>query len=259
MPRAYRKKNARARKPRRKARSRLADKKINTLVEKRMSQIAKAAATGARAKTYTTMALGAHKVGGQPLVYANITESSNNTLVPLHQLPVHDEDATKDLTGHRLGNEAWIRGFKVSGCLSMVGSSSDMEQCKIQLALFSQKRQADPLAAQVLTDLPDPPVFNPLSGASPDEDQKQDAKSITILARKTFSINPKRSIGYCQPFNFSHYFKKPQKNYFEPSDVSGTNPLTRTYWLTAFADRDLTTGSSPPRIVAEIRTFYFTE
>lgn len=241
--------------------SKLADKKINTLVEKRMEQIAKKEAKKARAKTYKDFELGAYSNSGQVASLVNVTDSSDATLLNIFELPVHDEDATKSTVSQRLGDFAYIRGFKVAGVLRMAGTSSDMMNLRVKCVLFSQRRQIDPLANQILTDLPTPCIYNDLNGSPKDEDQIDDYSKLNIIKTYTCDVKPHRAVAVNKHFEFSHYFKNPIKQQWEPVDVGGTNPMKHAYFLTIFSDRNsASTGlQSPLQVCLNARTYYYTE
>lgn len=240
--------------------TRLADKKINTLVEKRIVEIQKKSEARARAKTYVDYIMGSYNNSGWPAGYVNISHNPDSTLLSMYTIPVHDEDSTKDVTSQRLGNYVWVRGFRITGSLRMAASTNNMNDCRVKLVLFSQKRQVDPLSNQILTDLPVPVMFNELSGALPDEDQKEDRRGIQVHATKIVTIRPTRACEWARPFRLQHFFKVPQKQMFEPTDTSGQNPLTRTYFMTAYSDRDLSNSDqTQPSIVCNARAFYYVE
>lgn len=240
-------------------RSRLRDKKINTLVEKRMSQIAKKEAKKARAKSYKDYHIGSFTANGLVNSTTTLTASPDSMILALYPFVVQTSTTSNSSIGYRLNDFVWMRGFTVSGVLQQAASANDMSEVRVRFCLISQKRQADPLANQVLTDLPSPLLFNRLNGAKPTEDQITDRKSIKVLHSKLVRIKPRGKYAINQPFSMSYYFKSPQKQTFDPSDTQGANPLNRTYWLSAYCDKDISSSDSKITFAATVRVHYFQE
>ena len=218
---------------------RLADKKINTLVEKRCVEIAKKEATKARAKTYLDNELGGYYNSGLPKGAVAVTHKLVDCLCSMHVAPLYDEDTHDgNIIGLRHGDDVWFRGFKVSGRLEMK-LGTDAAKTKVRLCIFSARRETAPQVSQIIDELPSPIVFNNLSGARMDEEEKVETSKVTLLASKVVTLSPITvDLPVYKDFSISHYFKRPQWNQYAADDRAGANPLKRSYWFGAFADRD---------------------
>ena len=240
----------------------LKDRKINTVIEKRMTQIAKKEATRARSKTYIDNELGGFYTTGLPKGAVAIEDQAVDCLCSLHVAPLYDEDTHDgNIIGLRFGDDVWFRGFKVQGRLEMK-KGADSQRTRVKLALFSARRESSPQASQISDELPSPIIFNDLSGSRMDEEEKVETSKVTVLATKVITLNPvSPDLPVYKNFSLSHYFKRPQWNQYEPSDRAGANPLKRSYWFCAFADRESHGSGMEAKIGinANARAFVFTE
>lgn len=269
MPRG---KYRRRRRPRRRRRNKLRDRKINTLVEKRAFQIAKKAATKSREHTYHDTYIGQFATSG--LITNSVAirgwsggsiTNNNSLMLKLHQIPLYDDTPTSGTLmpsriGHRIGEHVWMRGFSVTGCIFTPSASNDATDFRVCLALFSKKRPVGGNAGTVLSELPEYAIYNDLNGRPPDELQKESAKQVTVLKKRIFSVRCQGvKAGRVIPFRFQHWFKRPQKCYYNQSDTAGTNPITRSYFFTVFTDSDLATTAAAPLITCAARSHFFVE
>ena len=261
-------KKGRGRKRGRRTRSRLADKKINTLVEKRMVQIAKKEATKARQKSYIDYRLGVYEPDGSAFNtaagWATLTANGDGTLLSIYSIGKADEDIDISIVSKRTSDHVWYRGFNVKGVIKLRGSTNDMSDFRVKVCLFSFKRPVDAQQADILSDLPVPCVYNDLNGRPMSEEQKLDYSKVTMLASKVINCRPTRALEMFKPFTLSKYFKQPQKQTWYPADSAGSNPQKKVYFFTAFTDRVLPpdssgTASQQPEILCNIRALYFQE
>lgn len=259
MPYAKRSKKPSRRRAPRRHKNRLRDRKINTLIEKRMSQIAKKEAKKSRSKTFKDFGLGSYDQEGRVNSYTTLTDLSDSTRLPLYVVQRSDEDVTSAIESYRLSEFIYVKGFKCAGMLHMPTSNSDMADVRVRLVLFSQKRQVDPIESQLLNDLPTPCLNNFLNGWMGDPDQRQDRRGITVHASKIITIRPRGKVAVNRPFVFQKFFKKPHKQEWDASDGAGINPLVRSYWFTAYTDADVSGTDSKVQLVMTARKYFFTE
>lgn len=233
--------------------------RIGKKLEKRIRQIAKKEATKARDKNEKSYFVGSYFGRGAVAATQDLTDDWTDNLVKLYEVPLYDEDAHQgDQIGKRLSHEVFIRGFRATGQIRM-GGSSTMTDAGVRIVLFRQRRPAAPQSTDVVSDLPLYVVYNNLNGSVPDEDQEEVMSKVQILAQKTIWLRPSYKRDISRNFTLSKFWKRPQKQNFDPEDTLGDNPLDYTYWLTAYTNEDFSSGASAVKLVAEVKMFYFNE
>lgn len=227
--------------------------------KKAVRKIARSEAKKARAKNYKDFYIGTYTNDGR----VNSTVSLDHTLVTvrstLHAVPLYDEDTQGgDSLATRANETIYIRGFAVSGQI-LYDSSSDMRDTVVQLVLWRQKRGATPTEAKVLSNIPTTVYYNKLNGSLPDEDEVELMSKVQILAVKTIPFRLRLKADGRHTFRFSKFWKRPQRQNFAPSDLTGVNPFDYAYFISARTDHDNSTLDINYRIAATIRCSYFTE
>ena len=264
MPSGKRKRTVYLPRRRRKRRkTKLADKKINTLVEKRMVTIARKEAKKSRASTYKDVSLGSYTANGSISTYATQVPTDAPLLgaVDLNILPRYDEDVHgADLVGKRIGDDVWLKGWKIRGMLHVAGSNDMVEQ-RLCMALISARRPvtADHTGPALLNDYPGTLMFNQLNGEVKDEAQRETFSHVKVEKLKVFKLKSISKNSINRPFSFDFWFKKPKRIQYSPSDPNGLYPINRSYFLTMYTDQDHSTGVNGVRFICSIRSFFYTE
>jgi hypothetical protein len=239
--------------------SKLRDKKINTLVEKRMVQIAKKS----RADTYKDIVMGTFNSHGQIQNLSPAIPTTNPSVcrLDLNITPRGDEDAHgADLVGRRPGTDIWLKGFKCSGIITVAGSNAMVNQ-RLTIALVSARRPlgANNLGPNLALDYPTSFIWNEMNGALKTESQKEAYSHVQILKKKVMWLSPKAKATIRVPLRFEHFFKRPKIVKYHPNDDQGVYPLNRSYFLVMYTDADHSSGDNSVRFVLACRKYYFTE
>jgi hypothetical protein len=233
-----------------------------------MVQIAKKEASKARASTYQDQTLGSYSAIGEISTY----RSSGGTLLPLtanpgqnrldlNVCPRWDEDVHgADLTGKRVGDDIWIKGWKMTGCIA-VSSSNTMTEQRVKMALVSARRPvtADHTGPALSGDYPASILYNGLNGSMKDEEQREQYAKVNVLHTKTINLKPITKHDINKPFSFSYFFPTPRREQYDPGDVNGIFPIRRSYFFLVWTDRDHSSGANAVSIVYDCRKYFYTE
>ena len=242
-------------------RSKLNDKKINTLVEKRISEIAKTEANKARKKSYKDYSVGVYDNYGCISDYHHLTDRPSGCFITIHKVASYNPSTSPSTVSKRIGDTIWVRGFKIEGVLNMESSNSNITDIDCKLALIRVKRPEAPQTTHVMSELPTPILYNDLNGGRPMIEQEVDqTNQVQLLGSRVLRLRPKGKIDTNKHFTWSVWFKRPQKNMFAPSDTSGDNPLLYSYWFVAFTDTDTSSNpDSKAQFICNVRKYYFQE
>lgn len=281
MPRKYRKRRPRRR---RKHRSKLSDKKINTLVERRCLQIAKKVVSKEAYPNFVSYNFGSYgEDEGDIPNYGRVLSSDAVTLEPttqrlfaglvtsllvpkVHATETAGNDPLQDILGRRYNDKIYVKGFKIQGRLKLPASTNN-DAVKISIYEVipkwthqGQSTDSGQLAAMLVTASLPPTGFQ----RAPQEDPLF-AKTQSLVVTKTYKLhNHDPSEDVSKLFKMSHYFKKPKLIQYMETDNSGSAPLNRFFYVMfqATGINDDVSGPVPtpsarsPLVCAEIRCYY---
>ena len=264
---AFGKRKRNRRKRRFKKRSKLADSKINTLIEKRIVAISKPA----RADTHQTEHMGSWVAGGRPGNWFALNPSPDPTTcsTALNTAPIYNPASHgADLIGKRIGDKIWLKGFRITGSLKLEGSNNMVHQ-KVCMAIISAKRPPNATATgpPVVNDYATSLMWNDMSGAMKTQVQVENYKSTQVIAKKYYTLKSISKNELHIPVSFSHFFKKPALQVYSNQDTTGAFPLNRSYYFCIFTDRETRVLTNPPADYVNspvlfrlaIRKYFYTE
>lgn len=266
MPLGKRKRNRRTVYLPRKRRRR--PKALTAAAKKQVTRIARKEAGKARASTYYDNTVGSYTALGEVSTYRNqggtllpLTSNPGQNRLDLNPCPRYDEDTHgADLVGKRIGDDIWIKGFKMQGLLSVTASNQMTEQ-RVRMALVSARRPvtADHAGPALTADYPANVLYNDLNGSMKDEEQRELYAKVRVLATKEITLHPKMKADINRPWSFTHWFKKPKREQYDPQDAAGVFPLRYSYFFLMWTDRDHSGGANAVSVVYDCRKYYFTE
>ena len=280
------------RKSQAKGRSKLADKKINTLVERRCKEIAEKAVKSKMVKNSVVGEYGSYYATGQPRIWNQIVSeavpfyvaggflpAAGTPVQPTLRVPLYANQQIGGISyasmpeGARRTNKIYVTGFKMTGMIRKKSSSqySDVDWIRVSLHESALKFNAFPSAAQlasVIGSRTDPPKTGFMIDET-DQDDAQYHKQQKILHSKTYKISTRDAHlnGFAhRTFTFQKYFKQPKMIFYDDSDTQGSSPWNRILWcqvqssgINEDATSNQTMGlptTSSPEIVACCKLFF---
>lgn len=259
MPRG--KVKRRKRRGRRSYASRLADKKINTLVEKRAAQIAKKEVRKSLYKNCVISPYGEYFTSGQCKHWNQISSEPSNTsgafmigagfsatsvTVPDLRVPLQANQSVgtvlyeKMPAGTRRTNKVYVTGFKMQGLLRVrkVAAEPGQDWVKITLHESVLNNNAFPsgsLLEHAMTLDQIPPATGFMIDET-DEDAIQRRKQQKVLHSRTYRLKTDQTTGDVYvPFKFQKFFKQPKMLFYDDTDLTGSAPYNRFLWCTVQA------------------------
>ena len=274
----------------RRRRSRLGDKKINTLVEKRMLQIAQKEDKKNIYRNSVVAYYGDYFTSGQCKHWNQISSepsaftigagfAASSVTVPHLKIPlasmsnIGSLQYTKMPAGQRRTNKVYVTGFKMTGMLRIKRSSSGATGDWVRINLYESVLNNNSFPSGTALDnamtLDHAPPATGFILDETDEDAIQRRKQQRLLHTKTWKLHTDGSAGNelkHYPFTFQKFFKKPKMFFYDDTDLTGSAPYNRFLWcqvqasgINEIATNESTIGvvtTDSPEICAACKLFY---
>lgn len=274
----------------RRRRSKLADKKINTLVEKRMLQIAKKEDRKNIYRNSVVAPYGDYFTSGQCKHWNQITSepsafkicagfAATSVTVPALKIPLAANIAiggisySKMPAGQRRTNKVYVTGFKMTGMFrikrSSTRSSGDWVRISLYESILNNNAFPSGSALDTVMTLDHVPPATGFVLDETDEDAIQRRKQQKCLHKKVFKLHTNGAGGnelVHLPFTFQKFFKTPKMLFYDDTDLTGAAPYNRFFWCQVQAsglNEDATSEASigvattdSPEICASCKVFY---
>lgn len=275
MAKTYRKNFARRRKARKrmwkkKKTSRLADKRINTLVEKRMKEIAVKECKKKVFKNWVFNTLGSYSATTRLITAERAIPSgtighyllANQTNIgsldfpdfriqrqPIAAVEIQNPDFDDPLAlliHHRKSDTIYLSSIVFRGQLRLPSGGTGSDQ--VRLGLWQARLPAETPTLGRLNNSVYLGAQRPAGAVGyieTEQDKRESVKSQRLLKMKQWKLTNYEDDDRVVPFVFKHHFKRPVKIVYDDNDMSGSYPRNRFFWFafTASGRNDDATNS----------------